>query len=261
MEREELAKRTAELLSSFLDVFTQYSDEVFGERDQGTLDDLRTKLQRMEPEVTRYLIEITGDGATTISSIRQASTIEHKKLLPSALLGGNNEMTHNFYGYKGPVIGLLNRALGAIEAGLWPPKEPSPVLVISDEELRERCTDLLAAPGNYDRVIREATTVLENRIREKATHEVLAELIPNAAEQKGENLINRLFNPDKPIISTSTEKTNRIALYKMLIGVFAYLRNPYHHEIDSTTEWSWAWSCVGFIDDLLNVIENCALTK
>ncbi len=261
MEREELAKRTAELLSSFLEVFTQYSDEIFGERDQGKLDDLRTKLQRMEPEVTRYLIEIIGDGITVITSIGRAANIEHRKLIPSALLGGNNEMGHNFYGYKGPVIGLLNRALGAIETELWPPKEVNPVLIIHDEELKTRCSDLLLAPGAYDRVIREATTVLENRIRTKVTHEVLSDLIPSAKEQSGENLVNKVFSPNNPILSISDDKDKRVAFYKVLIGIFAYLRNPYHHQIDATTEWSWAWSSVGFIDDMLDVIDNSTLNK
>ena len=177
------------------------------------------------------------------------------------MLGGNNELTHNFYGYKGPVTGLLNRALGAIEEGLWPPKEAKPSLIIHDRELETRCSDLLAAPGAYDRVILVATTVLESRIRSKATHEVLSKLIPKAADQTGENLVNKIFKPDSPVLSISDGKDKRIAFYKMLIGIFAYLRNPYHHEIDNTTEWSWAWSSVGFIDDMLDVIDNSSLEQ
>ncbi len=259
MEQKEKVKSVEELLSSFLELFTQYSDEIMGEHNQEALDKLRTKLQRMEQGVTGYLVEILGDGTTVIPNAVSTINVEHSRLLPSALLGGNNELRHNFYGYKGPVTGLLNRALGAIEAGIWPPKETKPSLIIHDKELEARCSDLLVAPGAYDRVIREATTVLENRIRTKVTHEVLSKLIPRAAEQTGENLVNKVFNPSSPVLSISGERDKRIAFHKMLVGTFAYLRNPYHHQIDTATEWSWAWSSVGFIDGMLDVIDNSTL--
>ena len=38
---------------------------------------------------------------------------------------------------------------------------------IHDKELRDRCLDLLEAKGKYDRVINQATLVLEDRIRTK----------------------------------------------------------------------------------------------
>ncbi len=155
----------------------------------------------------------------------------------------------------------MNKAIGTIEAGLWPPKELAPVLVIKDDELRSRCSDLLKAPGNYDRVIREATTVLENRLRNKPPHELLARLIPNAADQIGDNLVNNLLSPNNPVLVISSEKQKQLAFYRIMLGVVSYLRNPYHHSIDPYTEWSWAWSTVGFIDRLLSDIEICVVTK
>jgi len=94
--------------------------------------------------------------------------------------------------------------------GLWPPKEPIPILVIKDAELKSRCSDLLSAPGAYDRVIREATTILENRIRNKCPHETLARLIPSAADQTSDNLIHKLFSPDNLVLSISSDKHKRI---------------------------------------------------
>lgn len=261
MEREELIQKATESISTFLKLFNQYSDEITDEHKQEILDELRTKLQRIEQDVTGYLVDILGNDITVISSAVSTMQVEHRRLLPSALMGGNNELRHNFYGYKGPVTGLLNRALGAIEAGLWPPKAAKPVLVIHDSELETRCSDLLSAPGAYDRVIREATTVLEDRIRKKVTHKVLSGIIPNSADQIGENLVNKVFNPDSPVLSISSEKDKRVAFRKMLVGIFAYLRNPYHHRIDPATEWSWAWSSVGFIDELLDVIDNSTITQ
>ena len=39
---------------------------------------------------------------------------------------------------------------------------------IKDEELRSRCADLLTANDHFDRVVNQATQVLENRIRAKS---------------------------------------------------------------------------------------------
>ena len=39
---------------------------------------------------------------------------------------------------------------------------------IQDEPLKARCADLLSAPANFDRVINQATLVLEDRIRTKS---------------------------------------------------------------------------------------------
>lgn len=248
-------------LKSFLETFNEYSDEIFGERRRDCLDDLRAKLLRQQPIITKYLMDMLGNISFRLGSFGVFHTLSIQELLPSALMGGNNEETHNFYDYKAPVTSVLIRALGMIESGLWPPKERKPILIIRDEELKNRCSDLLSAPGAYDRVIREATTVLEDRIRNKPSHETLSRLIPNSADQSGEHLVNKLFNPDNPILVISSEKDKRVAFYKVLVGIFSYLRNPYHHHIDSTTEWSWAWSSVGFIDNLLDAIDNCTINQ
>ncbi len=248
-------------LKSFLDTFNAYSDEIFGESRRDHLDDLRTKLQRQEPLITKHILDIIEDRIFRLGSFGYSQTVSLRDLLPSALMGGNNELPHNFYDYKAPVTSVLTRALGMIESGLWPSKEPKPILIIRDEEMKDRCSDLLSAPGAYDRVIREATTVLEDRIRNKPSYETLSRLIPNSADQRGENLVNKLFNPDNPILVISSEKDQRVAFYKVLVGIFSYLRNPYHHHIDSTTEWSWAWSSVGFIDNLLDAIGKCTINQ
>lgn len=132
---------------------------------------------------------------------------------------------------------------------------PTPVLIIKDDELRTRTSDLLSAPGHYDRVLREATTILEDRIRRKVPFEDLAKLIPNAADQTGDALVNKLLSPNEPaIVYGDRLKQNQV--FRMLGGVLAYLRNPSHHGIDDDTAWSWAWSVVGLVDQLLDDIAS-----
>jgi hypothetical protein len=254
-------KQTEAELGSFLKTFEEYAIEVFGSRRREHLDTLRSSLQKREPLVTRYILDVLGDGLLDVGSFGRSARVKYRYLLATALMGGNNELALNFADFRAPVTMLLNRALGTLESGLWSPRGPDPVLVIKDDELRSRCSDLLSSPGLYDRVIREATTILESRIRSKCPADRLAALIPNEADRTGDKLVNQLFNPDHPVLVISDEKGKRIAFHRILLGVFSYLRNRYHHNIDSSTEWSWAWSTVGFIDRLLAEVEGCSVSR
>ena len=209
----------------------------------------------MEPLVTDIIVKVEGNSTISLSTLRGRRSVLNRDLLPTALLMGYENLRE----YREPATATLERTIGMLEAGLWPPKTPTPVLVIRDDQLRERCADLLSAPGSYDRVVREATTVLEDRISSRPPFEVLAKLIPHTADQTGDNLVNRLFSPDHPILSISDDRTKRIAFHRILLGVVSYLRNPYHHGLDAETAWSWAWSSVGLIDKLLADIEGCTL--
>lgn len=244
-------------LESCLNLFGQYSTEVFGAHDQVKLDQIRVRLQRMEPEITNYLIQINGDGVIVVGDFGLRQRVAHRDLLGLAVIGGNNELRHNFGDFDDLVKALINRALGRIDAGLWPPTSLQPVLTINDAILKKRCLDLLRAPGAFDRVVREATLILEDRLRNRISHDRLSALIPDSAKQTGENLVNTLLNPGAPILSISTDTRERASFHRIMLGVFAYLRNPFHHHIDDTTDWSWSWSIVGFIDHLLYELDNC----
>ncbi len=156
---------------------------------------MRVELQRMEPRVTHYLLQINGDGVLVTGGFGTRQQIAHRDLLGLAILGGNNELPHNFGDYNYGVTALLNRALGRINDGLWPPINPQPILAINDAVLQQRCLDLLQAPEKFDRVVREATLMLEDRLRNKIPHERLSVLIPDSTKQTGENLVNTLLSP------------------------------------------------------------------
>ena len=67
---------------------------------------------------------------------------------------------------------------------------------IKDNDLKNRCADLLSAPGNFDRVINQATLVLEDRIRTKSGIDKPPAGVP---------LVNTALNPDltKTVIKVS----------------------------------------------------------
>lgn len=253
-----LPQQYREKLESFLGLFNEYAEEVYGDHRREHLDKSRGQLQRLEPQVTAILLEVLGDASFHSA---HSGRISRADLLPTALMGGNNEMSHNFRDFGAAVTSSVGRALGTLEAGLWPANERKPVLLINDDELRSRCEDLLAAAGNYDRVIREATVVLEDRLRRKIGHDALARLIPNAADQTGENLVNRLLSPDNPALTFSSERSKQIGLHRILLGVVSYLRNPSHHRLDTSTEWSWAWATVGLVDRLLADVDSCTVSS
>lgn len=118
---------------------------------------------------------------------------------------------------------------------------------------------MLSAPANYDRVLREATTILEDRIRRKVPFDDLSKLIPESSDQKGDNLINQLFGGKNPVLECD-DPQGQSPIHRMLGGVVAYLRNPSHHSVDDSVKWSWAWSVVGLVDQLLDELESTRYT-
>ena len=243
-----------ENLEHFLVKFTGYGSYI--SVDQSNYNEQHVLvLQRMAPLVTDILIKVNGNRVHNLGHQDRERT---STLLGNALMGGNNAMPHIFAGYRATIPAQIEEAIGRLQGGLWSPEDPAPVLTIHDEELRDRCSDLLNAPRNYDRVIEEATRVLENRIRTRVPHEVLSQLIPNSGDQTGENLINKLFSINSPVLSISDDRARRVGLRNMLIGVVSYLRNPSHHVIDDQVDWSWAWSTIGLIDRLMLEVGSCS---
>jgi len=248
------------VLEEYLELFMQYSALIFGpanSSDQERFNGIQSRLRRMEPKATQIVVEVLGNSVYSFGSFGTRHQAAIRDVMPAAVAGGNNAMPHNFGDFKAVVTSTLERAIGAINAGVWSPEPTPPTLMIRDEQLRSRCADLLEAPGAYDRVIQEATRVLEDRIRSRVPHETLSRLIPNSGDQIGENLINRLFSVDDATLSVSDDRVRRIAIRNILVGVVSYLRNPSHHHIDDQTQWSWAWSTVGLIDRLITDVEAC----
>jgi len=225
----------AELLQSLLDQAQELSH-----RDEDELDALR---QRAGMLIRR----IFGHNSFYLESLRH---IDFRPRVLSMVTTEDDESSAWGSGHKS-IINLVNTMLE--DVGEF--SSTTPVLMIKDDELRTRTLDLLSAPGHYDRVLREATTILEHRIRSKVPFEDLAKLIPNAADQTGDTLVNKLFNAQEPFVVCG-ERQQQAGVFRILGGVLAYLRNPSHHSIDDDTAWSWAWSVVGLVDQLLDVIDS-----
>jgi uncharacterized protein (TIGR02391 family) len=130
-----------------------------------------------------------------------------------------------------------------------PASEPSDN-EINDEELKRRCQDLLGASGDYDRAVREATVVLETRVRSRAGLERTVH---------GTSLMEVAFSPKNPILVCSTDANEQRGAMELFRGTMAYLRNPASHGLE-VMEHAEAAKAVGWIDFLLSRLERAAVS-
>jgi hypothetical protein len=127
--------------------------------------------------------------------------------------------------------------------------------LIEDQELRSRCQDILMASANFDRPIREATVVLEERIRNKGEP---------TAKLGGENLVNFAFNEElsKTVLRVaSNDSGDQRGFTQILRGLVPTFRNRTHHHISNTFSREEAMRVCGFIDVLLRVVDNSVKVK
>lgn len=124
-------------------------------------------------------------------------------------------------------------------------------ILLRDKQLRERCRDLLLANKHFDRAFREATTVLDDRLKKKSG-------IKNLNPQ---NLVGKVLNPDpkKAVIEVSAEKDEQEGLHGICKGVMLAFRNKSHHELSEKFTREDALKFCGFIDAILAVVDQGTL--
>lgn len=120
-----------------------------------------------------------------------------------------------------------------------------PDALIRDGELRRRCLDLLSAEADYDRAIREACVVLEDRVRTA---------IAGSRGLLGTTLMEHAFGDGRPLVLTDMP-AEQVGAMQMFRGLVAFYRNPSGHRIRDDVDRERAIRVVVWIDHLLGLVE------
>ena len=125
---------------------------------------------------------------------------------------------------------------------------------IQNPELKERCSDILSAAGNFDRVVNQATQVLEDRIRR---------LSDGDRNTVGVALISTAFtaDPSTSKLVMSEHRDEQEGLFHVLRGIMIGFRNPTHHHLTSSITREHALKICVFIDFLLGVLAKATIKK
>jgi hypothetical protein len=123
--------------------------------------------------------------------------------------------------------------------------------ILQDEQLRGRCKDLLLAKKHFDRVFREATTVLDDRLKGKSA----------ITNMNPVNLVGKVVNPDpqKAVLVVSKDKDEQEGFHAICKGVMLGFRNPAHHSLTDRFSREDALKFCGFIDTILGAIDQAEL--
>jgi uncharacterized protein (TIGR02391 family) len=125
---------------------------------------------------------------------------------------------------------------------------------IKDEELKSRCADILTASGNFDRVINQASQVLEDGIRKKSGLD---------RSFVGLKLVNKALNTDKlkSILIVSENDEEHEGFCHICRGIMLAFRNPTHHYLSNSFEREDALKFTAFIDNLLKILNKCKIVS
>lgn len=148
----------------------------------------------------------------------------------------------------GPVRGKLKAPSSALQRRKTRPITSATLnALLQDGQLRQRCKDLIEANKNLDRAFREATTVLDDRLKVKSGIE---DMLPAA-------LVSTVLNPDpqKAIIVFSTKKNEQEGFHAVCRGLVLAFRNKAHHRLSDKFSQADALKFCGFIDTVLGIIE------
>jgi len=131
-------------------------------------------------------------------------------------------------------------------------KPTDPVLIaadflITDPELKSRCRPLLRRKKHLDTAIREATVVLDDRLRKLSG---ITEKINPAP------LVSKVLNPEpsKAILVVSEEPSEQQGVHNMCLGLVLAYRDPAHHTLNDKITPQEALKLIAFVDVLLSTI-------
>jgi len=175
---------------------------------------------------------------------------------PSSLAyrsSGGDDLVKSFH-----VLEKVNELIGYLEHGMCLTEQVVGVGIlyntIEDSELRDRCSDILSARGNFDRVINQATLVLEDRIRHKAGSDRTTVGVKLVSEALG-------GDPSTARLAISPHSDEQEGITHILRGIMIGFRNPTHHQLGSRISREEALKVCCFIDFLLGILDTASVAN
>lgn len=118
--------------------------------------------------------------------------------------------------------------------------------LIRDHDLRSRCQDLLKASAHFDRVIREATTIFDDRLKK----------LTGIEHMDPSDLVGKALSPDpqRAVIVVSTKKSEQEGFHSICKGLILTFRNFSHHKLSEKNSREDALKFCGFVDTILALL-------
>lgn len=121
--------------------------------------------------------------------------------------------------------------------------------LIRDTQLRDRVEGLLAEDRNFDRAVREASVILEDRVRTRS----------GLTDLHGVDLMTAAFKEETGALIVSDNAAEQAGVHMAFRGMVAWVRNSFGHRLIDATAQGDAMRIVAFIDWLLEEIGRARL--
>jgi hypothetical protein len=116
--------------------------------------------------------------------------------------------------------------------------------LLSDPQLKRRCATYFTASHSFDRAFREATTVLEDRLRK----------LGGVKGGTPEKLIAQTLNPPKHLLEVSDHADVQTGFFHLVLGLHLVFRNPTHHGLNDQLTREDALRFCGSVDTVLGIL-------